>query len=247
MQSVLPRFTPRVKALLIANVSIWLLVQLIFEKFIFNQHIITSFFSMTPSMVVDRYFMWQPLTYMFFHAPNNLTHILFNMLMLWFFGSELEQKWGSRYFLKYYLLCGVGAAFLYLGAAGLLTLFQSRFDAGFDVPVLGASGALFGLMVAYGIEFKDRLVYFYGVFPLKAQVLVMIMGGIEILSLLVSGANSGVAHFAHLGGIAVGFFLLKFKNRKNRPKSPRSPRGPTLRLVINNEDQKDPNGPKYWN
>ena len=152
--------------------------------------------------VISRFTVWQLATYMFLHA--DLLHLLFNMLTLWMFGTELERIWGSRAFLRYYLLCGIGAG-AFTVAFSLLPITSAsllRF-----VPVVGASGAIYGLLLAYGIYFPDRPIYMYLVFPIPAKYFVLIMGAIAFYTSL--SANNGVANMTHLGGLVVGYLLLK--------------------------------------
>jgi rhomboid family protein len=146
--------------------------------------------------------LWQPLTYMFLHG--GFGHILFNMLALWMFGVELERMWGTRFFLKYYFVCGLGAA---ATTAVLSFLPFAVFDHLYTALTVGASGAIYGILLAYGIYFPNRPIYIYFVFPVPAKYFVMIMGGISLLSSL--GGGGGVAHTAHLGGLVVGYLYLK--------------------------------------
>jgi hypothetical protein len=123
-------------------------------------------------------------------------HILFNMFAIWMFGIELEQEWGSRRFLIYYLLTGVGA--------GLTQLFVS------SGPTIGASGGVFGVLLAFGMMHPDRRIFIFPIFiPIKAKYFVMIYAGIELF-MGVSGSSDGIAHFAHVGGALTGFLLIKF-------------------------------------
>jgi membrane associated rhomboid family serine protease len=244
-------FTPMVKRLMIANVAIWLVLQVIVEQFFLPGRWVTLYGGLLPLATFDKFFLWQPFTYMFLHSMS-VTHILFNMLMLWMTGSELEGRWGSRFFLGYYLVCGVGAALLYLAVIigyGLIT----GNPKGWTSPVIGASGAIFGLLVAYGMIFGERIVYFMMIFPMKAKYFVMILGAILMVTMINEGLVGGdVAHLAHLGGLVTGFVFLKFwtwteqrrwKNRTSRTQNQRR-----LRLIVNNDERRDdPNGPRYWN
>jgi len=135
---------------------------------------------------------WQIFTYMFLHG--GFFHLFFNMLMLWMFGMELENVWGGKKFLTYYILCGLGAAVANLFIAPLI---------GQTGPTVGASGAIFGVLVAFGMLFPDRPVYVYFLLPIPARYFVI---GLIALDLLygVAGTSDGIAHFAHLGGAAVG-------------------------------------------
>jgi len=243
--------TKVVKWLIITTVAIWLVLQVIVEQYFLAGPKVTYLFGLVPMSVIKNFYIWQFFTYIFLHSLNPL-HILFNMLLLWWLGSELEQRWGSKFFLSYYLVSGVGAAIIYtlvILAHGLIT---GSF-AGFTNPVVGASGAIFGLMLAYGMIFGERVVYFMMVFPMRAKYFVMILGAMEVVTLLNSGiGGSDVANLAHLGGIAAGYIFLKsytaFQQSKWRKQSGRRGRG--LHLVVNNDrkekkDSKD--GPRYWN
>jgi membrane associated rhomboid family serine protease len=138
---------------------------------------------------------------MFLHDTRGFSHILFNMLALWMFGTELERTWGTRFFTKYYFVTGIGAALTTL----LLALVS---DSIYYSLTVGASGAIYGLLLAWAMYFPQRTIYFYFLFPIPARVFVMIVGAIAFLSSL-GGPGSGVAHIAHLGGLVVGYLYLK--------------------------------------
>ena len=191
---------------------------------------------------------------MFLHSSNSF-HILFNMISLWFFGSELEHSWGSRSFLTYYLVTGVGAGLIYVFGVAIYGAFKGFETSAYIAPVIGASGAVFGVLMAYGVLFGDRVIYFFGVFPMKARFFVLILAGIEFVTLMnVGPGESRVANLAHIGGMITGLIYLFFwtkklqKNSKKRGKRSKGRRG--LRLVVDNEKKKpgeDPNDPRYWN
>jgi len=205
-----PAVSPFVKALVIANVSIWFLLILVIQQFFLNSPYIFQFLGLVPDGFLSGY-LWQPFTYMFIHA-SGIFHILFNMVVLWMFGSELERLWGSRFFLVYYLTCGVGAALIYCTVLIVVTLFTGEVLLT-GVPVVGSSGAVFGLMLAYGLIFKDRILYVMMIFPMKARTFIYFLAGIEILSVLSSGLGGPVANLAHLGGLVTGMlFLISWKN-----------------------------------
>lgn len=148
---------------------------------------------------------WQLLTYGFLHG--NLTHIMFNMFGLWMFGRELEQMMGSQRFLIYFLTCVVGAGLVQLTVAGLQ---------GDVYPTVGASGGVFGILLAYGLTFPNRMVVLiFPPIPMKAKYFVLFYGLME-LYLGVSGGAPGVANFAHLGGMLFGFMLLYYWKRPRR-------------------------------
>lgn len=246
--SMMVPMTPVVRWLIIANVAIWLILQVVLERYILDQPWITMLFGLVPASVVQNFFVWQLGSYMFLHSFN-IFHIVFNMLLLWWLGSELEQRWGSRFFLAYYLVSGIGAAVIYT----LVLLGNSLITgsmAGWGTPVVGASGAIFGLMLAYGIIFGERVVYFMMVFPMRAKYFVMILGAVEVATLLNSGiGGSDVANLAHLGGLASGYLFLisytRFQQSRWRKQSGRRGRG--LRLVVNNDRKDKKDGPRYWN
>jgi membrane associated rhomboid family serine protease len=241
--SVAP-MTPMVKRLIIVNVVLWFALQVIIESL--GRIPVSSYLSLIPGRMLFDFQIWQAVTYMFLHSLQ-VTHILFNMLMLWFFGSEVEMAWGSRKFLFYYLFTGVGAALIYSLGMALYAYFSGNTAALF-VPVVGASGALFGVMLAYGILFGDRTVYFFMLFPMKARFFVFLMGLIEFANMVTSQASgSEVAYLAHLGGLITGllyFFLTNIKSKLNR-KSTSTKKGRHLQLVVDND--KNESSPKYWN
>ena len=165
--------------------------------------VLTSAFGLEPSSVVRQLWVWQLGTYMFLHG--GVFHILFNMLALWMFGTELERIWGTRYFLKFYFVTGIGA--------GILTVLFSLlpFSASeqlYGSNVIGASGAIYGLLLAYALYFPDRPIYVYLVFPIPAKYFVLIMGVLAFYA-SVSGASGGVANATHLGGLLVAYLYLK--------------------------------------
>ena len=177
--------TPWVKRLLIANAAIFLLMWVTGSAGFF-----VEWFAFRPSRILTR--PWGALTYMFLHA--GFWHVFINMLMLFFFGLPLERRWGSREFIKYYLVCG-------LGGVALSFLFQSS-------SIIGASAAVYGVMVAFAMTWPDAPIYIWGIFPVKAKWLAAFLFVVSSLSAF-GGAGGGVAHFAHLGGLVTGFVYLK--------------------------------------
>ncbi|HYE86914.1 MAG TPA: rhomboid family intramembrane serine protease [Vicinamibacterales bacterium] len=186
--------TPAVKILIISNVVAFLLNMIVGSA-------MTLRLGFSPQAVLEQFALWQPFTYMFLHSTNGVGHILFNMLALWMFGTELERTWGTRFFTKYYIVTGVGAA-----AVSMLLSFWID-DIYYNVTV-GASGAIYGLLLAYGMYFPNRPIMLYFIFPIPARIFVMIVGAIAFLSSL-GGPGGGVAHSAHLGGLVVGYLYLK--------------------------------------
>lgn len=204
-----------VKNLLIINVAVQILVFLVGYTFIY--HYFAFFTPIIPSdgVIINPSFkIWQPLTYMFIHAHENIGHLLGNMFGLFIFGSALETFMGTKRFLIYYLICGVGAAILnsiinsyemsLLPSESTSLLEQAR------IPMVGASGAIFGILMAFGFLFPNvEMMLLFFPFPLKAKYFVALYGVYELVQ-GTAGLQSGIAHFAHLGGLLTGFILLKF-------------------------------------
>jgi membrane associated rhomboid family serine protease len=171
---------------------------------------LVRYLGLVPADVLHDIRVWQLVTYMFIHA--GLFHIVFNLLALWMFGTELERVWGTREFLKYYFVTGVGA--------GALTILVSLLPIGplqqlYDSNIIGASGAIYGLLLAYGLYFPDRPILLYFIFPIPAKVFVLIMGAIAFY-LSISQAG-GVANATHLGGLLVGYLYLKGRRGRTSP------------------------------
>lgn len=197
--------TPWVKRLLIANVVAFMLTYAI------GQDLVFSWFAFAPSAILTR--PWGALTYMFLHG--DIWHLLVNMLVLFFFGPPLESKWGSQQFVKYYLICG-------LGGVALSFLFAPYW-------IVGASAAIYGLMLAFALNWPNAPIYIWGIFPVKAKWMVGFLFVVGLMS-AVGGADSGVAHFAHLGGIITGFLYLKSDWRPGRAQT-RKGRGARVRRM----------------
>lgn len=250
---MIPPFRGVVRALIVINSVIFLVGVLILQPFLLGDGRLNEWFALTPARLINSFWVWQPFTYMFLHAAGNFSHIVYNMLTLWFFGSDLEDRWGRKFFLSYYLICGVGAGVVYALGTLIYGLITGN-PAPMLIPLVGASGAVFGLLLAYGLLFGDRTIFMM-LFPMKARWFAVLVGIIELVSLLDSGLNSSVANLAHLGGIAVGFiylsFVAKWRARSPRPASA-TKRGRRLKLVVNNDRQPPEegppaSGPKYWN
>jgi membrane associated rhomboid family serine protease len=188
-----PQWTRAVKALIIACVIAFALQ--IFDRFAGGPSIVGKF-GLTPADVTQRYYVWQLVTYIFLHDTGQIFHILFNMLGLWMFGSAMETVWGSRQFTKFFFICGIGA--------GILTVLLSPRGL---VPVIGASGAIYGIILAYAMTFPDNIIYFL-IFPIPAKWFAVIFGAIAFFSSL-STSGGGVAHVAHLGGMLFALVYLK--------------------------------------
>ena len=182
-----------VRSLIISNSAIFLLL------WIFGStepaRLFRQLFALTPADVV-RGMVWQPVTYLFLH--EGFFHVLFNMLFLWFFGRDLEEIWGTQKFLKFYFFCGVGA--------GLFVVLANFLFGNPNIPTVGASGAIYGVMLVAAVLWPDRIIIFY-IFPIKLKYFVMIMAAIAFFGL--RDLNSGVSDVAHLSGMGFGYMFLK--------------------------------------
>ena len=185
-------WTPAIKTLVIICVVAFVLQ--IFDQLAGGPSF-TAKFGLTPALVIHNLYLWQLVTYIFLHG--GFFHILFNMFALYMFGSELEQLWGTREFTKFFFICGIGAA--------LTTVFVSPNSL---IPTIGASGAIFGILLAYGVLFPNRIIYLYMIIPIQAKWFVVIMGAITFLSSL-SANGGGIAYVAHLGGMLFGLVYLR--------------------------------------
>jgi membrane associated rhomboid family serine protease len=162
---------------------------------------IVQYFGLTPALVLERGWVWQLATYMFLHAGP--MHILFNMLGVWMFGVELERRWGTNFFIKYYAVCGIGGGLTFIVIS--LLPFAATAPA-YETVTVGASGALFGLLIAYAIYWPERPILLL-LFFVPAKVFVMIYGALALLNTF--QPSRGVADAAHLGGMIFGYLYLK--------------------------------------
>ena len=183
--------TKWVRSLLIANIAVSVLVWILGSALSVDLEGLLAF---RPGDFLSR--PWTPITYMFVHG--DVFHLLFNMLGLFFFGPVLEERWGSNTFLRFYLLCGLGGIVL-----SSLLAFLDPFGA-----IIGASAAIYGIMVAFAYYWPDNPIYIWGIFPVKAKWLVIFLVGMSLF-FSVAGSRSGTANLAHLGGALVGFGYLK--------------------------------------
>lgn len=158
----------------------------------------SPYLGLVPGYVTHRYWLWQTATYMFLHS--GVFHWLFNMLIFWMFGSELERRWGTREFLKYFFITGIGSALC------VIALTPNGM-----VPTIGASGAVFGLITAFAMLFPDAVMYLYFLIPMKVWHAALLFAFIELVAGL-EGGGSGIARFAHLGGMVTGFLYLRYWN-----------------------------------
>ena len=187
--------TPAIKILIIVNVVMYL-VSLVVPTMVLQ-------LGLTPRSVFEQLTVYQLVSYMFLHG--DISHLLFNMLALWMFGTDLERTWGTRFFTKYYFVTGIGAGVItLLWALGPLPFAETLHYS----IVIGASGAIYGMLLAYAMYFPHRVILLFLVFPVQARYAVMIFGAMAFIFSLGAG-GSGVAHTAHLGGLIVGYVYLK--------------------------------------
>jgi membrane associated rhomboid family serine protease len=203
--------SPAVKILLIVNFSIFIIQQI---SGLFAPGYAEYLFGLSHEGLVYRYFFWQPFTYMFLHG--GWLHIFFNMFALWMFAGDLERVWGTKRFIRYYLFSGIGA--------GVCIALMNWFIAGkygvTNIPTVGASGALYALLLAYGLLWPNREVLIWFIFPVKMKYVLIFFGLFEFFGTLnsMAGIPGNISHIGHVGGILTGFILLKaFAPRVRRP------------------------------
>ncbi len=184
--------TPSVKILLIAA-AVGFLLQAITKNFL--GFYLEPWLGLVPYLVTHRFFLWQPVTYIFLHG--GVFHLAFNLLVLWMFGCELERVWGRRFFLRYFFVCGTGAG-----------IFVALLTSSSLVPTIGASGALYGILLAYGLLFPDRQILLWFVLPIRAKHFVLFIGAVAFYSTLTL-PGSGISHLAHLSGLLIGYLYLR--------------------------------------
>jgi membrane associated rhomboid family serine protease len=183
------QLTPWVKRLLIANAVLFLVLIAV------PWPLVRDWLAFTPARVLVS--PWTLVTYMFVHA--GFFHLFFNMLILFFFGPPLESMWGGREFLRFYIVAGLGGA--------VLSVFFAP-----NIPIVGASGAIYGVMLAFAMNWPNMSIYIWGILPVKAKWLVGFLAAMSIAA-LAGGAQDNVAHWAHLGGFGAGFLYLKFNDQ----------------------------------
>lgn len=207
---------------------------------------LNHFFGLVPRGVIPGLRLWQPFTYIFLHG--GLFHLLINMLILWMFGRDLEQVWGKRRFLNYFFLCGVGAGLLTV-IVKLLPEIWGRTPS--DIPTIGASGAIFGILIANAILFPDRRIW---LIPLPVTIpmrpYVAVMGAIEFFGTLGAGGDN-ISHICHLGGMLIGWLYLRrgsflynvrntvsdWQNKRNRRR---------FQVYMNKHRKEPPSRPDNW-
>lgn len=178
--------------LLIANIAVYVLQNVPGLRLA-----MVNWGGLVPSLVFSRAHVWRIVTYMFLHDPVTIWHLLFNMLALWMFGVEIEARWGQRRFLTFYFLCGI--------CSGLFSVIM------WNTLIIGASGAVLGVLTAYAFYFPDRRILMFFIFPVPARWAVAIIGFVSLWGSM--GSVGGVAHLTHLGGIVVALVYLKYYNQ----------------------------------
>ena len=189
-----PKMTPVVKVLLLINI-------VMFAAQVFTPLELVRLLGLTPR-VISSGWLWQMLTYMFLHSEGYLFHIIFNLLMLYWFGRDIEMKLGSRRFIRFYLCAGFVAALIYTVAEFIIR--------GRASPAIGASGAIMAVLVMYAIYYPQRQLLFMFLFPMKVRTFVLLMIGVDLYIVFQAAEASNVAAIAHLGGAGYGLAYYKF-------------------------------------
>ncbi len=204
------RFPPGLKWLLVANISIFVLNYILKPSQIGG---LFDDFKLVPAQVIQTFAVWQLVTYMFLHS--GIGHILWNMLGLWMFGAELERLWGTKKFLQFYFICGI--------CAGLTVVVSAYIFGGTETATVGSSGAIFAILMGYGLTFGDQTILFGFLIPIKAKYFVMIVGGIVFLqsySATIGKQSGSIAVMAHLGGLVSGYLMLRGRRLQSRIQQP---------------------------
>lgn len=250
--SPVPPLTPVTKTLILTCLVVYfldfILSNLGFQLAGLN---LNEIFGLVPELIRSRYWFWQFLTYIFMHGHP--LHLLLNMLILWYFGAEIEMRLGKKGYLFYFLLCGVGAG-VFNYCVNILFSDPARLSH----PIIGASGAIYGILAAYGIFFGNRYFLVFFLFPMKAKYFVLVMAAMELIMGVEANSRDNVAHFAHLGGMLIGaaYLFLRYGGRRGGSSQKRDAERERLKkqftLIVNQSgrpsprDDVDKNGP-YWN
>jgi len=251
-----PRLTPGVRALLIALFAVFV-VQLSLSRF--ADFPVEGLLGFSPVGFVSGR-LWQIFTYPFLHG--GLSHLLLNALFLYMVGTELEGRWGTQRFLLYFGLCSIGGALLHtLIWMASLAFFPSYAESLGSIPIVGASGGIYGLLMAFGLLFGEAMILVMFVLPMKAKHFVMAAAGYElIMSVFYSDSRvgGGVAHLVHLGGLATGFLMLWFRGKnldgrggggfgRRRRSMDADEMRRRLKVVVNNDSPSSKKYPVTWN
>ena len=230
---------PVVKNLLIINILFFITTMVLQSRFEINLNDIFGLHYFASELFKP----WQIITYMFMHG--DFTHLFFNMFALWMFGATIENNWSSKRFFFYYMICGLGAGLIQMSVCAIRIIFLEgkvpydavemvysnglqllrenlnyvgdigKLNLAINTATVGASGSIFGLLLAFGMMFPESRIYVYFLIPVKARLFVIIYGAIELIY-GITGTADGVAHFAHLGGMLFGFFLIMYWKRKRK-------------------------------
>jgi membrane associated rhomboid family serine protease len=203
----IPGFPRGVKWLLISNVAIFV-VGFFLQRLRLDWPL--AYLALTPVYVLKDFFVWQLITYAFLHG--GFGHIIWNMLALWMFGADIERVWGTRRFVQFYFFCAVGAGICVVIANYLLPWGNP------NIPTIGSSGAIFGILLVYALMFPDREILWGFLIPIKVKYFVLIVGAMAFLSSF--SFNNGVSNFAHLGGLLFGYLFLKTPHMQFDPMGP---------------------------
>jgi membrane associated rhomboid family serine protease len=190
-----PGFPPAVKWLIISSTAVFLL-QIMAAGTAIGAFLNTL--RLVPAAVVDFFAVWELATYMFLHG--SFSHIIWNMLALWMFGAEIEREWGAKRFLQFYFFCGIGA--------GICVVIANYLAQTPTTPTIGASGAIFGILLAYAMLYPNRTILWGFLIPIQVKWFVLIIGAISFIS-AIYGGNSGVSEFAHLGGLLFAYIYMR--------------------------------------
>lgn len=251
--SPVPPLTKMTKGLIIACVVCYFIdFPLTSLGFRIGEYTLNEVFGLVPGLVLEKLWVWQFVTYIFLHgAPF---HLLLNMLILWYFGAEIEMRLGEWRFLRYFFLCGIGAGLFNFAVNVAFVDPMSLMN-----PIIGASGAIFGILAAYGIFYGDRYFLVFFLFPMKARYFVLVIAAVELIMGVQGSPQDNVAHFAHLGGMLVGGAYIWFHFLRPRGGSGGGPQRDWEReqlkkkftLIINEGEGKSKGGgdgdPSYWN
>jgi len=190
------KITNGVKVLILINIIIFFLIEISGQR-----NLIFMTFGLVPHSILNEFKIWQTFTYIFIHG--GLLHIVFNMFILWIFGKDLEIEWGKNKFLIFYFICGLGSGF-----------FTFLFNTHSFIPIVGASGAIYGLLVAYGFSYPNRIIYLYGLVPISVKYLILGLGCISFVA-SISTSQSNISHITHLFGMIIGALYMIIMHNKH--------------------------------
>lgn len=242
--SPVPPLTPVVRGLVIACVVLFFADFLLANLGIVD---LREYLGIVIPRIKNDYWLWQFVSYIFMHGQP--LHLLLNMLILWYFGSEIEMRIGAKGFLTYFFLCGIGG-----GIFNFAVNVAFRDPAAAGGPIIGSSGAIYGILAAYGIFFGSRYFLVFFLFPMKAKYFVLIVAALELFMGVQVNPNDNIAHFAHLGGMGVGAFYLwarYFRNSGGGGGSKRDAERERLKrqftLIVNQDGKEKENKGPFWN